>query len=157
MDFIRGHLGEIASLLTAICWTLNAVAFESAGKKVGSLSVSYLRLFVALVLISVTGLFSRGLAFPTDATGHTWLWLTISGLIGFVLGDMFLFEAFVQIGSRISLLIMSAAPPLAALAGFILLGERLSYLNMVGMFVTMIGIGLVILSRKPAEKKVGLN
>lgn len=156
-DIIQTHLGEIAALATAVCWTLNAVAYELAGKKVGSLSVSYLRLFVAISLISVTAFFSRGLALPVDASGHNWLWLLISGLVGFVLGDMFLFEAFVQIGSRISLLIMSAAPPVAALAGFFLMGERLSPLNLGGMFLTMVGISIVILSRKPTEKKVALN
>lgn len=35
-DIIRTHIGETAALATAICFTLNAVAFESAGKKVGS-------------------------------------------------------------------------------------------------------------------------
>lgn len=158
-DFIQGHLGEIAALFTAVCWTLNAVAFESAGKKVGSLSVSYIRLFIAVILMSITTGISRSLVFPTDANGYRWFWLSISGLVGFVLGDMFLFEAFVQIGSRISLLIMSAAPPLAALAGFFLLGEKLSPLNIGGMILTMIGISMVILSRKPAteKKKVGFN
>lgn len=156
-DIIQSHMGELAALATAVCWTLNAVAYELAGKKVGSLSVSYLRLFIAFTLITVTALLSRGLALPGDASSHAWLWLMISGLIGFVLGDMFLFEAFVQIGSRISLLIMSAAPPLAALAGYFLMGEKLSFLNMAGMSLTMVGISLVILSRKPSEKKVGLN
>lgn len=158
-DFFQGHLGELAALCTAVCWTLNAVAFESAGKKVGSLAVSYIRLFIAVVLMTITALIVRGLVLPTDASGHQWLWLSISGLVGFVLGDMFLFEAFVQIGSRISLLIMSAAPPLAALAGFFLLGEKLSFINLGGMGLTMVGISLVILSRKPAEQKtkIGLN
>ena len=158
-DFFQGHLGEIAALCTAVCWTLNAVAFETAGKKTGSLSVSYLRLFVAMVLISVTAVFTRRLVLPTDATDHAWLWLSISGLVGFVLGDAFLFEAFVQIGSRISLLIMSAAPPLAALAGYLVMGEKLSPLNLGGMLLTMVGIALVILSRKPSESKkvISLN
>lgn len=151
------HIGEIAALLTAICWTLNAVAFESAGKKVGSLSVNYIRLFIAFFLLSICSFVTRGLAFPTDATGHTWFWLLISGLMGFVLGDMFLFQAYVEIGSRISLLIMSAAPPITALVGFLIMGERISLLGLVGMFTTMVGICVVILSRNPAENKVQFN
>jgi len=151
------HIGEIAALLTAICWTINAIYFESAGKKVGSLSVNYIRLFIAFFLLSICSYFTRGLAFPIDATGSTWFFLFISGLIGFVLGDMFLFQAFVEIGSRISLLIMSAAPPITALAGFFIMGERISLLGLAGMFITMAGICLVILSRNPEEKKVQFN
>ena len=74
--------------------------------------MNYLRFFVAFPLLVVTALFARGLALPTDATGTMWLYLSISGLIGFVLGDIFLFQALVEIGSRISLLIKSMGPPM---------------------------------------------
>lgn len=152
--FLESHLGELAALVTALCWTLNAIAYEAAGKKIGSLAVSYIRLFFAFFLLTASVWVWRGLPLPVDASGKAWFWLLISGLVGFVLGDMFLFEAFVSIGSRISLLIMSAAPPLAALAGFILMGERLSLLNILGMLITMVGISLVILGKNPRAKGV---
>jgi drug/metabolite transporter (DMT)-like permease len=81
----------------------------------------------------------------------------ISGLFGFVLGDLFLFEAFVEIGSRISLLIMSASPPITALAGFLFMREKLSIFALIGMTLNMLGISLVILSRGADEKKVEFN
>jgi drug/metabolite transporter (DMT)-like permease len=151
---MQSHFGELAALITAVCWTLTAVAFESAGKKVGSLSVNLLRLFIAFALLSTFTFFTRGIGFPIDATGANWIWLLISGLIGFVIGDLFLFQAYVMIGSRISLLIMSAVPPITAITGFLLLGERISLLGMVGMFITIGGIAIVILSRNADEKKV---
>ncbi|MDD4835122.1 MAG: DMT family transporter, partial [Lutispora sp.] len=154
---MQSHIGEIAALITALCWTLNAIAFESAGKKVGSMSVNYIRLFIAFFLLAICSFFSRGIVLPVDATAHTWFWLLISGLIGFVLGDLFLFQAYVEIGSRISLLITSAAPPITALAGFLIMGEKISLLGLVGMFITMGGICLVILSRNPVEKKLQFN
>lgn len=40
----QSHVGELASLLTAVCWTLSAIFFEKAGRRVGSLSVNILRL-----------------------------------------------------------------------------------------------------------------
>jgi drug/metabolite transporter (DMT)-like permease len=153
---IQSHLGELAALTTAICWTFTAVAFESAGKKVGSLSVNILRLGIAFALLSVFTFFTRGIGLPIDATGTNWLWLLISGLIGFVIGDLFLFQAYVMIGSRISLLIMSAVPPITAITGFLLMGERISLLGMIGMFITIGGIAIVILSRSADEKKVKL-
>lgn len=156
VDIIRANTGEIAALATAVCFTLNAVSFEAAGKKVGSLSVNYIRLFIAFFLLTITAYFMRGLAFPSDASSSAWFWLLISGLLGFVLGDFFLFEAFVEIGSRTSLLIMSASPPLTALIGFLLMKESLSALALVGMGLNMAGICLVILSRGN-EKKVEFN
>jgi len=151
---VQSHLGEIAALATAACWTITAVAFESAGKKVGSLSVNIIRLVIALLLISGFNLFSRGMILPFDASGSTWIWLTISGLIGFVIGDLFLFQAYVQVGSRISMLIMSTVPPITAIAGFVLMGERITLLGLAGMLITISGIALVILTKSSTDKKI---
>lgn len=153
---LQSHLGELAALTTAVCWTFTAIAFESAGKKVGSLSVNIIRLVVAFILLSAFTFFTRGIGLPIDASSTTWLWLLISGMIGFVIGDLFLFQAYVLIGSRISLLIMSAVPPITAITGFLLMGEKITFLGMLGMFITIGGIALVILSRSADEKKVKL-
>jgi len=153
----QSHLGEMAALACAICWTITSVAFEFAGKKVGSISVNLLRLVIAFLLVSIYNLFSRGMILPIDATGSTWLWLTFSGIIGFVIGDLFLFQAFVEVGSRISMLIMSVVPPITAIVGFLLLGERITALGMAGMIITIAGIALVILTKNPEDKKVKLS
>lgn len=151
---LQSHLGVFAALATAVCWTITAVAFESASKKVGSLSVNLLRLFIAFALLSIYNFFIRGLFLPTDASGFTWLWLLISGLIGFVLGDLFLFQAYVEIGSRISQLIMSIVPPITAVTGYFLMGEKITLLGFVGMITTIAGIALVILTRNSEDKKI---
>ncbi|AFQ42372.1 DMT family transporter [Desulfosporosinus meridiei] len=153
----HSYLGEIAALVTAICWTITAVAFESAGKRVGSISVNLIRLVMALFLISIFNLFTRGLLLPMDASSSTWFWLFISGTIGFVIGDLFLFQAFVLIGSRLSMLIMSAVPPITAITGFIMMGERISWLGITGMVLTVSGIALVILTRNPDSDMVGFS
>jgi len=151
------HLGEIAALITALCWTMTAVSFEAAGKKVGSISVNLIRLVIAFVLISLYNFFTRGMILPIDASGSTWLWLTFSGIIGFVIGDLFLFQAYVEVGSRISMLIMSTVPPITAITGFIIMGEKITTLGLTGMIITMLGISLVILTKSPVDKKVKLS
>lgn len=151
------NIGQVAAFVTAICWTITPIAFEAAGKRVGSLSVNFIRLIIAFLLIGIFTFFTRGMFLPLDASGSMWLWLSISGVIGFVLGDLFLFEAFVLIGSRISLLIMAVVPPITALIGFFILGERLTVLDLLGMFITMGGISLVILVKGSKEKKVTLS
>lgn len=148
------HLGELAALTTAVCWTITAIAFESAGKRIGSLSVNFIRLVMAFFLIGIYTLISRGMFLPLDASSNNWMWLFISGLVGFIIGDLFLFQAYVEIGSRISLLIMASSPPITALAGFIILGEKLTLLHTLAMFITMGGIALVILVKGENNKKV---
>ncbi len=151
----QSHLGEYAALLTAMFWTITAIAFESAGKKVGSLSTNLIRLFLAFIFIGIYSQITRGSFIPFDASVHNWLWLSLSGLIGFVIGDLLLFEAYVVIGSRVSMLIMSLTPPITAFFGWLILGEVLTTQNFLGMFLTILGIMIVVLDRKTKDDKPG--
>lgn len=148
---MQNYFGEIAGLLTAVFWTVTSMAFESAGKKVGSLAVNLIRLVMAFFFIGVYSWIARGFFFPTDATLFQWQWLALSGLVGFVIGDLLLFQAFVVIGARISMLMMSLAPPFAAFVGWLMLGEVLTPKNWLGMAITMTGIVIVILKREKTE------
>ena len=87
----QSHIGEFAALFTAFCWTATALAFESASLKVGSIAVNLIRLVLAIVYLSIFSFLTRGLWLPVDASAKAWLWLSISGFIGFVIGDLFLF------------------------------------------------------------------
>ncbi|MEE4196319.1 MAG: DMT family transporter [Bacteroidales bacterium] len=147
----QSHLGEFAALLTAVFWTVTGIAFESAGKKVGSLSTNLIRLFMAFFFIGIYGLITRGEFLPLDGTVHNWTWLSLSGLVGFVIGDLLLFEAYVVIGSRVSMLIMSLTPPITAFIGWLVMDEILTTQNIIGMILTMTGIVLVVLERKSNE------
>ncbi|SHI44865.1 Uncharacterized membrane protein [Tangfeifania diversioriginum] len=145
---MQDYFGEIAGVLTAVFWTVTSMAFESAGKKVGSLAVNLIRLVMAFFFIGAYSWIARGFFFPSDASLFQWQWLALSGLVGFVIGDLLLFQAFVVVGARISMLIMALAPPFAALVGWLLLGEVLDSQSWLGMAVTMVGIVIVILKRE---------
>ncbi len=143
------HIGELAALGTACCWTVTALSFESAGRKVGSLPVNFIRLAVAILFLSIFGWLTRGRALPLDASPHAVLWLSASGLVGFAIGDLCLFRAFVEIGSRLSTLLMSLVPPMTALAGLVILGEKLVLVDWLGMTLTIGGVVWVVLERVP--------
>jgi drug/metabolite transporter (DMT)-like permease len=151
---VSAYQGELAALLTAVFWTITALAFESASKKVGSLSVNLIRLCMALVFLSAYRYFIGGDILPTNAGTHEWLWLSVSGLIGFVLGDLFLFQSYVVIGARISMLIMALAPPIAAITGWLIMDEKMSFHSIIGMLLTFLGISLAILGRKISDPEL---
>jgi drug/metabolite transporter (DMT)-like permease len=143
-------LGQLAALGTASCWALTALAFESAGRRVGSLPVNLIRLLFGFAFLVPAAWIRRGLPLPSDASGDAWLWLGLSGFVGFALGDLCLFRAFVLIGSRISVLIMSLVPPMTALLGRIALGETLRGREWMGMAMTVGGVMWVVRERAPA-------
>lgn len=148
---MQNYFGEIAGILTAVFWTITSLAFESAGKKVGSLAVNLIRLVIAFFFIGIYSWLARGFFFPTDATLFQWKWLAFSGLVGFVIGDLLLFQAFVVVGARISMLMMALAPPFTALIGYFILNEVMSAMNLLGMAITLSGIIMVILKRESVE------
>ncbi len=150
---IENVAGELAALGTACCWTVSAMSFELASKRVGSLSVNLIRLLFAFVMFSIYMGARTGWFLPLHASPHAWFWLSLSGIVGFALGDLFLFQAFVEIGSRISMLIMASVPILTALIGWFFLGETMTRWDLIGMFVTICGISLVVLERNPENDR----
>ncbi len=157
MGFFGDHLGEFAALGTAFCWTITALSIESASRKVGSVPVNILRLFIGLAFLSLFNLIRRGMILPFDASFNNWFWLSLSGLIGFTFGDLFLFKSYTIIGSRFSMLIMTLVPPLTALLGWFILGERLTLINYLGMTMTFSGIGMAIFNRKTKGERISLK
>jgi drug/metabolite transporter (DMT)-like permease len=121
--------------------------FEAAGKRIGALTVNLVRLVLAAVFLCLTLLVTTGQLIPLDFPLKNWGWLAISGVIGFALGDLFLFKAFVEIGPRISMLVMSLSAPVTALIGWVFLGEIYGPLQWSGIAVTLAGVAMVILER----------
>jgi drug/metabolite transporter (DMT)-like permease len=151
------HPGEFYALLVAIFWTITALSFESASKKVGSLPVNLIRLFLGLVFLSILNWTFRGIPFPTDASAHNWIWLSVSGLIGFVFGDLFLFKSYTIVGSWFAMLIMTLAPPMAAIFGWLILGETMKASSLLGMILTLMGIAIAIFSRGEEGQKFRIH
>ncbi len=154
---ISDYSGELAALLTAVFWTITALSFESATRRVGSLSVNIIRLAFAFIFLSVFSFFHRGVPFPVDASAHAWLWLSVSGLVGFVFGDYFLFKSYTLISSRIAMLIMTFVPPVTALLGWVVLGEVMTLLHLTGMVLTISGITITIVSRQNGSRKLRMR
>lgn len=146
-------LGQLAALATAICWTLTALCFEYSSKKLSSLSVNVIKMYLAFALFAVFAWIFRGKPFPTDASAFAWLWLGLSGIIGFVLGDLFLVKALAIIGARTTMLIMALVPPITAVIGFFLLSETIALRHLLGMAITIGGVATVILTRENGTKK----
>jgi len=140
-------IGEWAALGTALAWTLSALAWTAAGRRIGALATSFIRLIMASAMLAVYGQLVRGRWLPSDATGHTWLYLGLSGFFGFFVADLLVFRALVLIGPRLTLLVQSLAPPITALISWAYLGDRIGGLDWLGMMLTVAGISWVILGR----------
>ena len=141
------HLGEIISLTVAVSWTFSAWYADKASRRIGSMETNVIRLVLATIFLSIVLWVTVGHPYPVFANGKAWLWLGLSALVGYVFGDYCLFNSYLVIGPRLGQLMMTIAPPMAALAGWIMLGESMSWKSILAMAVTLCGIGMSILSR----------
>ena len=146
------HLGEVISLVVAVFWTVTALFADKASHRLGSMTANVLRLAMAFVFLGLLLWVSVGNPYPVYASGKAWLWLGLSALVGYVFGDWCLFNCYLSIGARFGQLFMTLAPPMAAIAGWAILGEALSWKSALAMAVTLSGIAISILSRDGGHK-----
>ena len=160
------YLGQSIALAVAVSWTVCALLSETVSRRLGAHVVNVLRMVLSLLFIGALLWVCTGSPLPPRADAITWGWLLASGLVGYVFGDYCLFNAYLLIGSRFGQLFMTLAPAVSAVAGWLLLGERLSPQAVAGMAVTTVGIAVSILGRgvpdadetgRGARRRVRLN
>lgn len=145
-------IGEIISLTVAVSWTITALFAEVGSKRLGSLQMNVIRMILSLLMLGATLWWFTGTPYPLYADGKAWFWLSMSGFVGYLLGDYCLFNSYIWIGSRFGQLFMTLAPPTAALFGWMMLGETLSLNALLGMMVTLTGIGISVLNKGNSNK-----
>lgn len=139
--------GQLLSLLVALMWTFTALFAEIASKRMGSLTLNVWRMIISIILLGGVLWICCGQPLPQYASMEVWAWFLASGFMGFVFGDYCLFNSYILIGSRYGQLFMTLASPFAAIAAWLLMGETMGWLSLLGMIVTMAGISISILGK----------
>ncbi|MBN1178831.1 MAG: DMT family transporter [Anaerolineae bacterium] len=147
-------MGELAALVTSFLWSITSIQFTLAGRRIGSYAVNRIRLLLAVIFLSLAHLLLYGQVLPFDAGLARWGWLGVSGVVGLVLGDGALFQAFVLIGPRRSMLLMTSVPVISTLLAWVWLGEALRPAQVGAILVTVAGIAWVVSERRSQQAAV---
>jgi drug/metabolite transporter (DMT)-like permease len=140
------YVGPAAGLFTSVLWTGTSLFFTAAGRRIGPTAVNAFRIGLAILILALIHRLRFGIWVPDAVAGQV-MFLALSGIIGLAIGDQALFTAFVDIGPRLSMLLLGTAPIFAAWFGWLALGERLHGLAWIGMALTIIGVAWVVLER----------
>lgn len=140
------HIGELAALGTSLCFSFGSILFTIAGRELGSRLLNRIRLLIALALIILLHWLTFGQLVP-GAGADRWFWLGLSGFVGFTLGDSFLFQGFITVGPRLSMLLMAFSPALSIIFAWIFLGEMLTITDLAIIAVIIGGIAWVVSER----------
>jgi len=147
------YIGEFAALGTSFCWSFGSVFFTIASRLVGSSEVNRLRLILGMFLLIITHWLILGMVIPFNAFTYHWFWFGISGVIGFAIGDTFLFRGYVLIGPRLTMLLMSLSPIFGTILAWIFLKESLNSLELLAIIITIFGIIMVLYDKRSERLK----
>lgn len=146
--------GELAAIGTALCFTIGPIYFTLAGQKVGAAVVNRTRLLLAVIFLLIFHWIAYGTPVPLNAGADRWFWFTMSGVLGLTLGDAALFQAFIMIGTRLTILIFATNPIIAAWLAWLFLDEKLTGMQITGMLIALIGVTWVIAEKKNDKNKI---
>jgi drug/metabolite transporter (DMT)-like permease len=143
---LMNYLGEYAALATSFFFAMTAIIFASTGRSIGSQATNYIRLLFALVYLVIVNLVLFKEPLPYSAQISQWVWFSLSGMTGLSLGDTFFFLSLVSVGPRLGSLLFSLAPVYGSFLAWILFGETLNSIQILGIVLAMAGSGWVVTS-----------
>lgn len=134
-------LGELAALGAALCWATAGMVSLKPARALGAIPFNRLRMLLVFVMLAVLTSLSGG--WQSIAQGHLVI-LILSGLIGILIGDTFLFATLRRLGPRRCTILFAANAPMTVLLGLVLLGETLNLWQVGGCALVFIGVVLAI-------------
>lgn len=149
------HYGETMALLAALIFSWTSVFFTTAGRRLGVTTVNLLRLPGAALCLALTHFAVTGRFWPQDLAPADQIWIGLSGIVGLALGDSALFKAFTMVGPRRSMTVMALAPVFTVILAWVLLGEQLGLLAMLGIVVVILGVVIASLGKGNGSGEFG--
>lgn len=146
------YVGELISIGVAFSWTATALLSEFGSKRMGNLTLNLTRMVITLIFSGILFWFMGGTPLPAQASTEAYLWMMLSGLVGYVIGDFCLFQCYIIIGSKFGQLFMTLAPITAAIMAWFTLGQQIRPTAMLAMLVTLAGIAISVLGRGDDHK-----
>ncbi|CAL79357.1 putative permease of the drug/metabolite transporter (DMT) superfamily [Bradyrhizobium sp. ORS 278] len=139
-------VSDLAALAAALSIAVSNIIAPSAVRLLGPVVFNAIRLSAALLAVLITVTMRGRWALPS--TNH-WLMLAISSLLGIVVADSCFYAALARLGPRLTAVVYASWAGFAAMLGYLLLGERLSAIKILGIGFIMAGVCVAVIFRQP--------
>lgn len=136
---------ETAALGAALCWAFTGMISAEPARRLGAVRFNRLRLAIVFVMLAAWVLATG--RWSSIGRDHL-IPIALSGFVGIFLGDTALFLTMNRLGPRRTGILFSLNAPIAALLGWLMLGETLSHTAVAGIALTFTGVTLAILFGK---------
>ncbi len=135
------YAAEIAALGAAVCWSFGGLLATVPARAMGAVPFNRLRMALVFLMLAGAALLSGGWQSLTWATTGA---LMASAFIGIFCGDTAFYACLRRLGPRRTGILFATNAPLAAILGFIVLGETLTGLTVLGIALVMSGVVMAV-------------
>lgn len=150
------YLGYLIAFLSMFIGTASTFPFTQAAREWGSVATNHYRILTAFIVLtplcliidntSLVGLFTSPAVIQFGL-------LSASGIIGLVIGDYFAFHSMAILGAKNSSIFNTLAPGAALFFGYVVLGETINFLGIVGVTISIGGMIWFLKASGDAEDK----
>jgi drug/metabolite transporter (DMT)-like permease len=124
-------LGEILALASGLAWAVAVVLFRVSGRSIHPVGLNLGKNVLGLALIAPTVLLLGESLLPSVPLATTGL-LLLSGVLGIAVSDTLFFHALNRLGASLTAIVDCFYSPFVIALSFVLLGERLSLVQLGG-------------------------
>ena len=142
-------MGDIYALLTAVCWSFAVILFELSSNKLNPLQINIVKNSFGVVGFIIT-IFILDIPYPNFSNENLVI-LSVSGLIGVGIADLFFLESLKKIGSSLSAIVATIYAPSVFIIAYIFFNE-ITTLNV--YFGTFLVLGGIVVSTYNFPKQI---
>ena len=145
-------LGEILALASGLAWAVAVVLFRVSGRSIHPVGLNLGKNVLGLALIAPTVLLLGEPILPSVPISTTGL-LLLSGVLGIAVSDTLFFHALNRLGASLTAIVDCFYSPFVIAFSFVLLGERLSLVQLGG--AALVVSAILTVSKEGKLERIG--
>ncbi len=150
--FTTDMLGKIFAVLCALFWAFAVILFKKSGEQLKPLSLNFYKSFISTLLMIPVLLIVGVELIPADLILSDYAILIISGILGIAVSDTLFFKSLNLLGAGLTAIVDCLYSPFIILLSFIFLMVPITFKEMIGAFLVILGILIATLKLKEKDK-----
>jgi len=147
MDLLTSHLGEILAIGCGMFWAMAVCLFKKSGETMRPMSLNLFKNTLAIGFFAITLAVLRQ-PLIIEAPPRDYVLVILSGVIGMTVADTLFLASLNRIGASLWGLVDCLYTPCVIVLAFFLLGEQLTWSNLVGASLIISAIFIAVVNVK---------
>jgi drug/metabolite transporter (DMT)-like permease len=142
------YFGETCALAAPLAWSIAVILFRVTGRVVPAVVLNLVKSLIAITLFTGTLLWLQ-VRTPEWIDGSDYALLLVSGAIGVAASDTLFFMCLNRLGAGLQAIVSTAYSPSIIFLSILFLGERLNWMQWLGVALIIVAVLSVVWMRGP--------